>query len=84
MRLDGLDSAAQLPAMHNSSQRPGRNSFRGRPLVKPLEPEARVSLELFRDMLEGAQGIVGERAPIRLVLTLLDVTLHPDTTRGVT
>ena len=61
---------------------PSPSLLRWRPVVEPLDPNTRKGLERFLSGLRAAQAILGPRAPVRLVQTLIDVAAHPDTTRA--
>ena len=56
--------------------------FYAAPLAwNPTGVDTRQRLERFSKALSAAQGILGCNAPARLILTLIDVAAHPETTR---
>lgn len=69
--------------MRNSPPRSRSRSkaFRRLPAIEPLAPKDRAALERFASVIGAAQSFLGPRAPVRLIQTLLDVGMHPDTTR---
>ena len=79
--LDGQGVAVPVGAMRNSPPRQGPQATRPPTPIEPLAPYARQRLERFSKALSAAQGILGWNAPARLILTLIDVAAHPETTR---
>ena len=68
--------------MPPSTQRSGLKPPRRPPAIKPPGPKVLAGLAALGTFLDTAESIMGKRVPLRLILCLIDVGEHPDTTRG--